>query len=347
MKMIRYEIGSEFWNTPLTDKICVPMWEKWSGDQRFFLSGRTALSAVLDDILTEQRCKTAYLPSYCCHTMIEPFLAHGIAVEFYPVVFENGQLVQAMDPAKECDVVLAMDYFGFAGQRQPMPKRSVVIQDMTHSLFAEPHEADYLFASFRKWGAVAGAAVASKKGQWNIEAPIETNQAYIEVRQKGYERKYRFMSGETVDKQAFLNIFAEAEALLEKDYHGYTADKKSIDAATHLQSCAKNRRANARYLLKGLKNVDFIQPMFSVMGDSDVPLFVPILVKNGQRDELRKHLTDHDIYCPVHWPLSQYHAIDKCCKTLYEEELSLVCDQRYDTDDMQRVIDTVLSFDRR
>lgn len=347
MKNVRREIGSEFWNEANSTGIDVPLWDEWRGERRFFLSGRTALSAVLDDILTERRCKTAYLPSYCCHTMIEPFLAHGISVEFYPVVFERGRLVQALDPAVVCDIVLVMDYFGFAGQHAILPENVIVIRDMTHSLFAAPQESDYLFASLRKWGAVAGAAIACKTGAWHAPAPTETNSVYLALRCEGYARKRRFMAGESEDKRVFLNLFSEAEELLEKDYHGYAADETSINAASQLQSCTQVRRSNAQYLLDGLKNVDYIQPMFPVLGDTDVPLFVPILVKDGKRDALRKHLISHDIYCPIHWPLSQYHVIDKSCAALYEKELSLVCDQRYSIDDMQRVIDTVFEFDRR
>lgn len=81
------------------------------------------------------------------------------------------------------------------------------------------------------------------------------------------------------------------------------------------------------------------------MSDNDVPLFVPILVKKGYRDSLRNYLIAHQIYCPVHWPVSEYHReVTKDGRIIYEEELSLVCDQRYSIADMKREIKTIKQF---
>ena len=69
----------------------------------------------------------------------------------------------------------------------------------------------------------------------------------------------------------------------------------------------------------------------------DCPLFVPVIIKNGKRDVIRKKLVDNEIYCPVHWP----HPDANCESNLYEMELSLVCDQRYGREDMQRIVDVL------
>lgn len=334
------EIGSEFWsNIQVNTEVAAPVWSTWPGSQRSFLSGRTALSAILDDILKTRPCRSAYLPAYCCHTMIEPFIAHGIEVAFYPVFSENGQMMQKIDANKTCDIVLCMDYFGFVGQTQKLPENAILIRDLTHSLFSIPGEADYLFASFRKWGAVAGAAIACKNGEWCTEAPIRINESFISLRRRGYAYKSRYMAGEMEDKQGFLGLFAEAEELLDRDYCEYAADEGSLNAAAYLQSCVQTRRENARYLLDGLKSIDSVEPIFSSVGETDAPLFVPILTKN--REKLKKYLIQNEIYCPVHWPRTGLHDVDGKTKKLYEEELSLICDQRYGETDMKRIIDTI------
>ena len=74
------------------------------------------------------------------------------------------------------------------------------------------------------------------------------------------------------------------------------------------------------------------------------PLFVPVLVPEGRRDALRKHLIQNEIYCPVHWPLTEHHKIDQRSAAIYENELSLVCDQRYGAADMERIVKTVKNF---
>ena len=82
------EIGSEFWdrgdgvNTSLKN---IPDWLDWGVENRFLATGRTALDHIIRDIQSTQLFQRAYLPSYCCQTMIEPFLSHNIEVEFYDV----------------------------------------------------------------------------------------------------------------------------------------------------------------------------------------------------------------------------------------------------------------------
>ena len=76
----------------------------------------------------------------------------------------------------------------------------------------------------------------------------------------------------------------------------------------------------------------------------DVPLFVPVLVREDLRNPLRRYLIDNDIYCPVHWPLSDLHKPMTGSKQLFESELSLICDQRYGENDMKRIADTIKEF---
>ena len=77
---------------------------------------------------------------------------------------------------------------------------------------------------------------------------------------------------------------------------------------------------------------------------ADTPLFVPILLDNTIRNDLRKYLTEHSIYCPIHWPKSQYHRMSKETEKICDEELSLVCDQRYTEDDMERMVASIKEF---
>ena len=59
---------------------------------------------------------------------------------------------------------------------------------------------------------------------------------------------------------------------------------------------------------------------------------------------LRRALISQAIYCPVHWPESPLHRLDGRERFIYQNELSLVCDQRYDETDMQRTVDAIRRF---
>ena len=77
---------------------------------------------------------------------------------------------------------------------------------------------------------------------------------------------------------------------------------------------------------------------------NDCPLFVPVIIKNGKRDALKNYLLENQIYSPVHWPVSKFHKLKKEEKNIYDNELSIVCDQRYDKDDMQRILNVITNF---
>ena len=69
-------------------------------------------------------------------------------------------------------------------------------------------------------------------------------------------------------------------------------------------------------------------------------MFVPIFITD--RDNLRKKFFDNNIFVPKHWP--KHSDIINGNNMLYEKELSLICDQRYGTEDMYRQIDVLKQF---
>lgn len=348
------EIGSEFWISkdsyePISTNT---LWSNWPGDKQFFVSGRTALSAILDDILVEHEVNKAYLPSYCCHTMIEPFIRHGFSVEFYEVACIYGSLQVSIDCNRKCDIILIMDYFGFSRIAPSCPSGAIVIRDMTHTLFLSGpkiYAADYLFASFRKWDAVAGAAIATKAGgRWNISCPELEHSTYIAIRNKAYKLKSEFVMGTTINKQEYIDLFNNAETLLENDYVGYCADFDSLCRVNnYFSKYIDIRKDNAMTLLSGLNDISIVEPVFTEIGPNDVPLFIPILVKNEQRDALRQYLICNSVYCPIHWPLSRLHTITAMEKLLYDQEISLVCDHRYNKTAMWRQLNVIRDFEEK
>jgi len=343
---VRNEIGSEFWDVPIDPEEQEEEAYSFTGDKRFYLSGRTALYAVIEDIIARRECRTAYLPSYCCHSMVDPFVQHGIAVAYYPVVVDSG-LRSYIDVNHRCDIILTTDYFGFAGTSYDLPD-AVHIHDVTHSFLSKPPyvNSDYTFASMRKWGAVAGAAFACKrKSSFDTPKSTTLNSTYASMRSKGYTLKAQYMHEVLGDKSVFLRLFSDAESLLDRDYIGYAADEKSIIAASGLSKNKWQRRENAKHLLDGLVGSRLVTPIFSTSKTTRVPLFVPVIVCGGLRDELRAYLIENDVYCPVHWPTHIKNQIGRIEQEIYNNELSLVCDQRYGMEEMQRQIDLIREFE--
>lgn len=334
------EIGSEFWDVPLAgENDLFPEGTAW------FLSGRWALDFVLEDILADGAVpRSAALPSWCCHTMIQPFLDRGFSVRFYPVLPDpEGGLLIDLSQAADCGVLLAMDYFGYEGKPLPPGFRGMVIRDATHSLFTSPPgDADYIFGSLRKWaGFWTGGYAWKREGGFRILPPEEADAGYVSLRRRAMEEKRACLEGRTENK-GYLSVFSEAEALLDVRTERTGAAERDIAAAKRLDTglLRQKRRENAGALLKGVARM----ALFPRLGERDCPLFVPILVPGGKRDALRRFLIEREIYCPVHWPASSLHRLTEEEQRVYDEEISLVCDQRYGEADMARVLRAIGEF---
>lgn len=351
------EIGSEFWRncTPDGGNGIKPAYTKDFCTIET-LSGRTALDIIICDILKVSDVRTAYLPSYCCHSIIEPFVSNGLDVEFYGVIYTSDGLKINVDVNNGCNIILLIDYFGhidadLSRWAHILKKgNNILVYDATHSLLCDVDVScyDYVFASYRKW-INANAGFCAKKEPFLIEPVLSYNYDYVNMRDRAFENKGQYISGLGIDKNSFLQDFADAESMLDDMYRGFTPDIKSdcIISTADKHIVIDRRRRNADLLIEWLVKHDELCDMIinGFVSNVDVPLFVPISVKDHMRDDLRCFFIEHDVYCPVHWPLSIYHeGIVGAERELYENELSLICDQRYDDSDMKRVIEVMNMF---
>lgn len=290
-------------------------------------SGRTAIEAVLRNL---PNAHTALLPSYCCDSMVVPFRATGIDVKFYEVTWNEGLKIEI---DKNADILFWCNYFGFRSPYLSMPSfDGVIIEDITHSFLStvpsHPHS-DYLVASLRKWEPVKSGGYCSV--EMNGEEPPEE---FIDLKTAAMELKTEYLKEpKSEKKERFLRMFGESNHWLAEYYSGRIIDSFSRDYLDRVdvEGQRKIRRENAKVLYEGLKNK--VQFMFPEQ-DMDCPLFIPILLPN--RNEVRAHLTKNEIYCPVHWPKPE-----GCESNIYSQELSLICDQRYGIDDMERIVSTL------
>ncbi len=355
---MKKEIGSEFWTDETYENYHHSMFTKDSRKEKFLLSGRTALDYIIQDAQESYQLDAIWLPSYCCHTMVEPFVRHNIKVEFYDTFWNGKELVLDIPEIQAQDALYIMQYFGCI---RDYPKRvwniheqgSLIIEDNTHTAICEGNKADladYSYGSYRKWAFLPGIALAKKEhGDFIVTVPEEMNEQYLRLRNHAAHQKERYIKlGAVEDKETYLEEFRVAEEILDHDYIDYAADPYSFDQLCHLDivRIKAKRRENARILLDGLRDMEIVTPIFPSLEEKDVPLFVPIIVQDGYRNKLRKYLTDSSIYCPIHWQISEFHAgITKKGQKIYEDELSLICDQRYDDEDMYRMLDALKKFE--
>ena len=326
------EIGSEYWIDSIPETL------RRDREGVYCLSGRTAIDLILQDILRKRRISSVAMPAWCCDSMIAPFAARGLDVQFY----DYGQDEFQNTP----DVFYLTNYFGYESAlplkavNQMKERGCIVLYDRTHSFLMDDGAyrelSDYSFASIRKWmGVVDGAAVEG------IGAPDLKECPFVSVKERAMRDKFLYLTGIAgVQKDDFLLAFNDFNHHLAADYRNYRMDdlSYSLYKQADFQSMKRLRRNNAAYIHEHLQGVRFLYEL----SESAVPLFVPVLFENEeQRNAVRKGLIDNKIYCPIHWPRPSSIPTDHLVNDIVNRELSLICDQRYGLEEIKREIETI------
>ena len=359
------EIGSYFWlspNTTYLERTINPMLFCCQGEDYAWLStGRSAIRFVLSSLKSERTIisASALIPSFTCNTVAEPFLAEGFNVETIPVskrlqydADEIMEMIKSVNPG----VVLLHHYFGFQSikdgselVRYLRDAGVIVIEDRTQCLYSrfETLGAEFTVGSIRKWGGMPDGGFAVRENGIFADKPEKQDEILEKAKAQASYAKYRYLFGGEGEKEYFLKKYQEAENILEaqKDYYKACKLSMSVQAGMNLPMLREKRRTNYSVLLNGLYECRTIEPLLSELPRSVVPLYFPITVED--RSKLQLFLRKHQIYAPIIWPKPDMFG-DVCqnAEFLYRHLLCIPIDQRYDVDDMLRIVETIQQFEK-
>lgn len=329
-------------------------------NDRLCFSGRTALALILDDALDYgvqnclERKPIAYVPSYCCESMLLPFIDAGFDLAHYPVELAvDGGIRMNVDFEFNCEVFLAVSYFGIhsAGVDDAIyefkARGVVTIEDRTHRLLSSLSNlrSDYTFASVRKWLPMSTGGMLRKQGG-TIATVLRPPGKAAEIGWEAMRLKDAYLSGKdsSLQKSRFLELVAWQGRLMASDYRHMDVDVDSLRAfnTADLEAIRMRRRANAKVLVEELRRLASPILQFADFdANRDTPLYLPIFVPAEIRDSLVDHLRNNSIYVPVHWPMPRQLRLGAPETFLYQSEISLVCDQRYGTQEMLRIVECI------
>lgn len=352
------EIGSNFWISPEEvrgeSNLGTPRQFGCSGSDYVWMStGRSATRMVLHTIMNRQPDinKVALIPAFTCYTVIEPFIELGFKVHTLPM---NENLITSVDDILSAlagcsaSVMLVHRFYGF----DTLPRFNhiikdiqkqgvVVIEDCTQCLYSTfgKSDADYYVGSIRKWcGVPDGGFAVCREGVFENK-PENTDQSLEAAKREACELKYAYMFNGKDCKPESKKKYREAEHILDTQTTFYKISRLSALIQTNLDrtKLSETRRDNYLTLEKGILDISGVTLAFKVLPKDVVPLYMPVFVNN--RDDVQSHLADNAIYAPVVWPKAD------CCPQvcaeadeLYNHLLCIPIDQRYGTDDMQRVL---------
>ena len=306
----------------------------------FFSSGRDALFEILLNI--EEHLKTTskvgiQIPDYLCTSVTSTIQDVSFNYKFYHIS-ETTLLPDIKDIKEQIEdypVVLLVNYFGVVNTDKEVDflrkydDRIILIVDNVQDFYEHGKNTtvDYSFTSYRKWFAVSdGADIISQNA---ITAHNTQTNNFAQYKFAGNILKNY---SNYIDDGVALELLQKGEDILNKNYRCQCSElSRCLISRIDYDEIEKKRKRNAEYLHDNLSKMG-IKHLYS---DKAVPLFIPIFVSG--RDDLRKKMFANNIFTPVHWSYvseelnGEYNAI-------YSDELSLICDQRYDICDMDRII---------
>ena len=327
-------------------------------DFTYTFSGRSAIELVLMNIMKTQDIKRVYMPSYCCSSMLSPFIKHGIDIIYYDVSISSNGLIYHIDYSKDVDLFFAMSYFGVEHSMDEVIQEFktlgiTVLEDITHRLLSETSfskYADYGVASLRKWFAIPTGGLLVSRTSINIK-PNKISDSFVQNQIKAMELKTSYLNEKSVEKEEFFKLYKTLNQDIQEIDYTFKIDISSEQILHKLDvnKIKQIRRENAKILYKDLGQYSLINILQETVDFNQMtPLFVPIIIQSKEkRDKLVKYLIANQIYCPVHWPKPSEINLNNRNNALYEQEISLICDQRYSRNDMKKIIEKIGEFEQQ
>lgn len=330
-------IGGEF-HIAVTDVLNAETRHLQSTDVYTYSSGRAALYQILKYLQKEKGVNRILLPDYLCSSVLVPAKALKLEYKFYPIdealELEQEAFAKLYDKAT---AVLVINYFGLKDLSKQitfireLDNNAIIIEDDVQAFYEfkkDLGDVDFKFTSLRKTFAVPDGGLVKTNHQLPI---IETPNTFGQY--KAAAGLLKSMREGNFNDHIYLEMFEKGEDLIDSELEccmSRIAEK--LYSIVDDERVKVRRLNNARFIVDELvnKGLRSILPLL----EDHVPLFIPVYLEN--RDEVRRRLFQHEIFCPVHWPLEGMPL--KRGADMAEHELSLIVDQRYSVKDMNDII---------
>lgn len=303
-------------------------------NRMLYSSGRCALYLILKDIETKLGNNLEILlPNYLCDSISKTVIDAGWSYKFYSIgvdLYPDWEEILSYNQDNNA-IVLLINYFGMINLepivlniKRNMPNTIIIVDNVQAFFEPEIEMVDYTFTSYRKWFPCPdGASVTKRNNEKMLMYPLKNNTF----------SKYKFAGNLLKNFTAYLGddislkLINEGEGILDEDYLCWGSRiTTTIIPTLDLKKISEKRKNNARILHEKLEKMSISH----VYREQATPLFIPIFVDN--RDNIRKLFFENKVFTPKHWPYisEKINGNNK----IYDTELSLICDQRYDEEDM-------------
>lgn len=282
-------------------------------------TGRNAL----EYILRARKYSKLYLPYYHCSALITPLERLGLSYVFYHIDynFEFSDIELG-----ENEALLYINFFGLKDDyiAKLTGKYPNLVIDNAHSFYSPAHSGVDTFYSCRKFFGVPDGAYVSTTCHPSGVFPRDSSHARYEhlvgrrdENATAHYAAYKHLENEFANEPIKLMSGSTQQVMANIDY----------------AAVAERRKNNYAYLHKALRNINRL-----TLPDESVGMSYPLLTSL----EMLHKLIKQKVYIGIYWP----NVIRDMQPGSVEHDLalnllSLPIDQRYDTTDMEEIINRI------
>lgn len=293
------------------------------------------------------------IPAYTCQTVINPFKEAGWICHFYNIQKHlriDGDSLIAQCECFKPSLIIVHPFFGMDLDDQEvqllrhLSNRAKIVVDLTQCIFSKQNLpfVDYYLGSYRKWFPIPdGGYLRANKDFCPYNQPITENTDFVSCQRDAmYLRGAYFVNGDPNIKTISIRLSKMADAMVEKGIglHSMSTISWSIKLQQDEERIQQIRYANYRYLFHNVSKGDKISLVCEdIRFVTTAPLYFTIYVDD--RKFLQKKLIEDKVYAPIIWPVEDEEVlISDDVKYIYTHILAIPCDQRYDKQDMERIV---------
>ncbi len=355
---MKKEIGSIF---PLSDKVvrqAESEQQQYTGNRIHYSLCREALCDIAHAL--EKAERKVLIPAYTCQTVITPFEEAGWQCEYYSITRDLRIDLEGLENAiakHKPSLLVVHPYFGMDLNEEELDVLNgvkengiAIVVDLTQCLFSAKQYsfASFIVASYRKWMPIPdGGYLINNTGTVRIQQPETENEEFTDREIAAmYLRGQYFGNGEQRTKSISIRLSKSADHIAESNITPHKMSQVAYKLLINedLDKNQKSRFTNYTYLFDKIRESERITKVCHNMAAvTSAPLYFTIFVQD--RQSLQRLLAQDSIYAPVIWPVENERVlIDDEIRYIYKHILAIPCDQRYDEDDMHRVVEIINKY---
>ena len=308
-------------------------------DKELFLANARSGINILAGLLKPRKI---WMPSFLCDAMLKA--VKNLDMHFYEVDSHLHISRSWVNTVESGELVVLIDYFGFpfdSSLAEDIKEHGGwVLEDASQALLSsnERKLSDFVLFSPRKFLGVPDGGILRNY------TSIDLSEIQLKHPPSGWwlrtlnatilRRDFDLYGGE----RSWFKLFQETEADSPVGPYAMSMLSKTLLEHSFDYSSIIQKRIENYQILDDHLNKFALFPKLPI---GVVPLGYPIQLNN--RDHVRQILFDNNIYPPVHWPITDI-VPKKFVEShrLADTILTLVCDQRYNPTEMERIARIVL-----